>query len=69
MEVRLSRFDITTDEDHETAEGQKITYNPLSRDGAKLTLGDFTPDIILVNNDMTGGIPEILNTWLYLTFW
>ncbi len=61
MEVRLSRFDITTDEEHETAEGQKIIYNPLSRNGDKLILGDFTPDIILVNNDMTGGIPEILN--------
>lgn len=60
MEVRLSRFDITTDEEHKTADGQKITYDPLSRNGNFLTLNGFTPDIILVNNDMTGGVPDIL---------
>ena len=42
--------------------GRKLTEYPLKRDGSRLMLDNgFTPDIIILNNDMTAGAPEILH--------
>lgn len=44
-----------------SASGQALTEYPLVRDGKILrTENGFTPDLVLVNNDMTSGAPELL---------
>ncbi len=41
--------------------GQKITLHPITRNGTKIqTIDNFTPDLIILNNDLTSGAPEIL---------
>jgi glutamate--cysteine ligase len=42
------------------SEGDKHTLHRLGRSGDKLQANDFTPDLILLNNDLAGGCPEIL---------
>jgi glutamate--cysteine ligase len=45
----------------ESMSGRKLTEYPLKRDGSTLLLEDgFTPDAIVLNNDLTAGSPEIL---------
>jgi glutamate--cysteine ligase len=41
-------------------EDEVIIVRPISRDQDKLMLDDFEPDFILLNNDLSAGIPEIL---------
>ncbi len=41
--------------------GRELIEHPLKRDGATLKLENgFTPDVVVLNNDMTAGSPEIL---------
>lgn len=40
--------------------GDKLTLEPLVRRGNRLGLADFDPCTILLNNDLSAGIPEIL---------
>ena len=40
--------------------GAKITLNPLKRDSDVLSAGNFMPDLILLNNDLSGGRPALL---------
>jgi len=40
--------------------GRQITLNPLTRDGNKLSIGTHTPCFILLNNDLSSGVPDIL---------
>lgn len=42
----------------ETSEGQTIRIHKLARNGDLLRAGDFTPDLILINNDFSDGRPE-----------
>jgi len=42
------------------ASGRRLTLEPLLRDGRRLGLDDFDPCMILLNNDLAGGRPEIL---------
>lgn len=43
--------------------GRTLTQYPLRRDGNRLALENgFAPDLIIVNNDMTSGSPEILQS-------
>ena len=44
----------------ELADGSAITVEPLVRQGARLGLKDFDPCAILLNNDLSAGIPDIL---------
>jgi glutamate--cysteine ligase len=45
----------------ETALGDSITLEPIQRQGNRLQLADgFTPCMVLLNNDLSGGVPEIL---------
>ena len=44
----------------ETFEGQKIRIHKLVRDGEILRCDDFTPDLILINNDFSDGRPDEL---------
>lgn len=46
-----------------SASGIEITQYPLAKNSIQLTLEDgFTPDLIILNNDMTSGIPDILQS-------
>ncbi len=38
----------------------KVVIEPLLRQGDELRISDFIPDVILLNNDLSEGIPEIL---------
>lgn len=40
--------------------GRKLLLEPLKRDEGYISVGDFTPCSILLNNDLTSGVPEIL---------
>jgi glutamate--cysteine ligase len=40
--------------------GKKIELEPLQRKENRVGVGDFFPNLILLNHDLSGGIPEIL---------
>ena len=40
--------------------GLKLVLEPLERKGNRLVVGDFDPCVVILNNDLSGGIPEIL---------
>jgi glutamate--cysteine ligase len=40
--------------------GKTLTLEPITRQENRIYVGDFSPCIILLNNDLTSGIPEIL---------
>lgn len=59
------RFGMLTDEvkepqDIQLASGDKVRIEPLLRKNDKLYLNEFCPDLILLNNDLSDGIPAIL---------
>ncbi len=59
LEVALGSF--KQDEIFYTAEGKALDVHALKNTGGHLeTAQGFRPDIILLNNDMTGSLPEIL---------
>lgn len=41
--------------------GSSVTLEPLLRDGKRVGLADFDPQLILLNNDLSAGQPEILD--------
>ncbi len=41
-------------------DGQTLTLEPLVRRGNRLGMADFDPCVVLLNNDLSGGIPPIL---------
>ena len=54
---------ITAPTPVELPNGQKLVLEPLRRlgpEGRRLGLADFDPCAVLLNNDLSGGIPEIL---------
>lgn len=42
------------------AAGQTLTIEPLRRDGAEILIGNFKPDLLILNNDLSAGVPPIL---------
>lgn len=63
LKVRLGSLnpEITALTQLTAANGAVITLEPLERRGNRLVLADgFSPCIVLLNNDLSGGIPEIL---------
>jgi glutamate--cysteine ligase len=45
----------------QSASGQTITQYPICKEGATLHACDgFTPDLVVLNNDLTSGLPEML---------
>ena len=42
--------------------GQQVVLEPVTREGNKIVIGDFSPDMILLNNDLSSGQPEILES-------
>lgn len=43
-----------------THSGRELLLEPVERDGDRLRVGDFNPCAILLNNDLSGGRPKIL---------
>lgn len=60
-EIGTLRPDITEKLSIELASGKTVTLYPIQRDdNNKLTVDNFTPCAILLNNDLSGGRPPIL---------
>jgi glutamate--cysteine ligase len=62
LNVRLGSLnpEITAPTPFELPDGTSITVEPLVRKGTRLGLADFDPCAILLNNDLSAGIPDIL---------
>lgn len=62
VEVRVGSLlpEITTATDLELPNGATLRLEPLRRVGNRLQVGDFDPCVVLLNNDLSGGVPEIL---------
>ena len=62
LTVRIGSLlpEITKPTDIELAGGGKLKLEPLTRKGNRLVVGDFDPCMVLVNNDLSSGIPDIL---------
>jgi glutamate--cysteine ligase len=62
LEVRIGSInsEITAPVEFETATGRKLRLEPLQRTGGRVGVDGFDPCAILVNNDLSAGIPEIL---------
>ncbi len=59
-EIGTLRPDITEKLSIDLPSGKTITLHPIQRDDDKLTVDGFTPCAILLNNDLSGGRPSIL---------
>jgi glutamate--cysteine ligase len=60
LEVRIGGLGVEKKAELETATGKKLLLEPLKRDGMRLGVEGFDPCAILVNNDLSSGIPPIL---------
>jgi len=60
--VRIGSIDpdITAPTELALDQGKKLLIEPMIRRGARAGLADFDPCLILLNNDLSGGIPDIL---------
>ena len=52
--------DLETSSQISLPSGRSLTLEPLQRAGNKVLLDDYNPCVVLLNNDLSGGIPEIL---------
>jgi len=62
LKVRVGSLlpEITAATTIDLPSGAKLTLEPLVRRGNRLGLADFDPCTILLNNDLSAGVPEIL---------
>ncbi|MDR2031429.1 MAG: glutamate--cysteine ligase [Azoarcus sp.] len=62
LEVRLGSLlpEISSPTTLMLADGSSLTLEPLERRGNRLGVAGFDPCAILLNNDLSGGVPEIL---------
>jgi len=62
IEVRVGSLlpEITAATDLELPNGTTLRLEPLRRVGNRLQVGDFDPCVVLLNNDLSGGVPAIL---------
>ena len=62
LDVRIGSLnpDITAPAELETATGKKLRVEPLVRSADRLGVAGFDPCAILVNNDLSAGVPAIL---------
>ncbi|MDX1592919.1 MAG: glutamate--cysteine ligase [Gammaproteobacteria bacterium] len=62
FEVRLASLDpdLETARDHDLPSGRTLHLERPQRSGRRVGLADFDPCMILLNNDLAGGRPEIL---------
>ena len=62
LNVRLGSLDpaITEPTEFQLPDGSSLTYEPLLRTPRRLGLKDFDPCTVLLNNDLSAGLPKIL---------
>lgn len=62
FEIKIGslRAELTEAETHQLASGKTLTFHPVSRKNNRLYIDDFSPCLILLNNDLSDGVPEIL---------
>ena len=62
LQVRIGSLlpEITAPTTLDLPDGSTLTLEPLKRDGDRLKLDGFDPCAILLNNDLSAGIPDIL---------
>jgi glutamate--cysteine ligase len=62
MNVRIGSLlpEITAPTEIALPDGATLTLEPLKRNGNRLSVDGFDPCVILLNNDLSGGVPEIL---------
>jgi glutamate--cysteine ligase len=62
FEVRLGSLipDLKASLDIELPSGRLVRLEPLARFDDRLGVTDFDPDLVILNNDLSGGIPAIL---------
>ena len=62
LEVRLGSLipELQEATTVETSAGEKLVLEPIQRKGNRVMLDDFDPCAVLVNNDLSAGIPAIL---------
>ena len=62
MNVRIGSLlpEITDPTELDLPGRGKLMFEPLERRGNRLGVGDFDPCVVLLNNDLSAGIPEIL---------
>lgn len=63
FETRIGSLmsDIESPMPVELASSKTVVLETIQRDGDRIIVGDFNPDLILLNNDLASGIPDILN--------
>ncbi len=62
FKVRMASLapDLTEPEEHTLPSGRTLCLEPPRRRGPRIGLPDFDPCMVLLNNDLAGGRPEIL---------
>jgi glutamate--cysteine ligase len=62
MRVRVGSLlpEITQPTTLELTNGNSLTLEPLVRRGRRLGLADFDPCVVVLNNDLSAGVPDIL---------
>ena len=62
MNVRIGSLlpDLTAPMDIDLANGGKLRLEPLARSGNRIGVDGFEPCVVLLNNDLSAGLPEIL---------
>ena len=55
------REDVTEAMSIELPSGKTCVLEPLSRKGNRVAIGDYSPCLVVLNNDLSGGRPSILN--------
>ncbi|KAB2845219.1 MAG: glutamate--cysteine ligase [Burkholderiales bacterium] len=62
LAVRVGSFlpEITAPTTIALPEGESLVLEPIVREGKRLTLEGFDPCVVLLNNDLSGGVPGLL---------
>jgi glutamate--cysteine ligase len=62
MNVRIGSLlpGLTAPMDVNLPDGKKLTLEPLKRTGNRLGVNGFDPCVVLLNNDLSAGIPDVL---------
>lgn len=62
FEVRVGSLlpDLDAPRDITLHSGETVTIEPVQRDNDRLLVTDFNPDLLLLNNDLSDGIPALL---------
>lgn len=62
FDVRIGslREDLTAPESIELPSGRQLTLEPLQRKGNRIGVENFSACVVILNNDLSGGVPDML---------